>query len=1063
MSWEAGHQKLHNKFRGINEEILNTKGFIDERKSKLLLYKFLKENPSFTSEFMTGVSLFPFQHMAIKAMMDSDYFLGIWSRGMSKCSHYDSLVWTDRGLIKIGDIKIGDKVQSLIGFNEVENKVINNKQQSYKITTQSGLVSNGLDYHKLLVFNKDLEFEWKFSKDIIIDDILVIKKFKTLELLQKDIFADFKFENNVVNFNKPKVVKFDNAPLKDWYYFFGLLIGDGCILNRGISITSEDFEIKDFLEAFSLKLGLNLTVANKPGKTKDFRIYSKELISFLYHLGFDQKKACEKNIPSILTQASSENIQFLMRGLFDTDGYCATQRKEKKGTCVRVGFTSTSEVLIHQILNLCLQEGFLFKKKLTFKGGVSNFPNGKIYNCNKAWSLILSDGKSVKEFGEKIGFNIKRKQSKILDLQEQTSQDGSFCEFIPYVGDFLKKKLNKKSICFIKDEKKIKLNFREKTSRVLLNKILNFENLPDDIREKLNFLNKNDVYFEKVKSVEMDECITVDIQVANEHCYIADGIVNHNSFSTAVFAILDATLNQGVHIGIISKSFRQSKMIFRKIEEISRSPKAGFLAQCITRISKTNDEWIIEIGRSRITALPLGDGEKLRGFRFQRMIIDELLLMPEKILNEVILPFLSVVENPTERQQLHDLESKLIAKGEMTEEDRYRWPSNKIIGLSSASYKFEYLYKLYQEYERLIMHPDRQDGAHRVIMHFSYDCAPQQLYDQNLLSQAKATMSQSQFEREFGSVFTDDSSGYFKVSKMALCTVVDGEGQSVEIMGESKAEYIASFDPSWSESDGSDDFAIQLIKLNPSKKGGTVVHSYAMAGTNLKKHIEYFHYLLSNFNIIAVVGDYNGGVQFLSACNESEVFKRDGLKLDTFDFDFDNIADYDKSLREARSQYNLTTKRIVHLRKPSSFWIRYANELLQGSFDHRRIWFAGMAIDDDYSRQKTAKISIDDIKYSKIEEDLSSGAKLIDFIEHQKDMIELIKVQCALVQVTTSTQGTQSFDLPSNLKKQKGANRARKDSYSALVLGNWMMHMYYDMMAVEAAAAPIGFTPMFIC
>ncbi len=59
-----------------------------------------------------------------------------------------------------------------------------------------------------------------------------------------------------------------------------------------------------------------------------------------------------------------------------------------------------------------------------------------------------------------------------------------------------------------------------------------------------------------------------------------------------------------------------------------------------------NDEWVMEIGRSSIRALPLGDGEKLRGFRFQRMIIDELLLMPEKIYNEVIIPFLSVVENP---------------------------------------------------------------------------------------------------------------------------------------------------------------------------------------------------------------------------------------------------------------------------------------------------------------------------------------------------------------------------------------------------------------------------------
>jgi hypothetical protein len=191
------------------------------------------------------------------------------------------------------------------------------------------------------------------------------------------------------------------------------------------------------------------------------------------------------------------------------------------------------------------------------------------------------------------------------------------------------------------------------------------------------------------------------------------------SFSTAVFAILDAIFNQGVHIGIISKSFRQSKMIFRKIEDISRSPKAALLSQCITRVSKSNDEWVMEIGRSKITALPLGDGEKLRGFRFQRMIIDELLLMPEKILNEVILPFLAVVENPTERQQVYDLETKMIQEGKMEESERHIWPHNKIIGLSSASYRFEYLYKLYLQYENLIMNPDQKDKAHRVIMHLS--------------------------------------------------------------------------------------------------------------------------------------------------------------------------------------------------------------------------------------------------------------------------------------------------------------------------------------------------------
>ena len=534
------------------------------------------------------------------------------------------------------------------------------------------------------------------------------------------------------------------------------------------------------------------------------------------------------------------------------------------------------------------------------------------------------------------------------------------------------------------------------------------------------------------------------------------------SFTTGVFAILDAIMNQGVHIGIISKSFRQSKMIFRKIEDISKTVKAGMFAETISRVSRGNDEWFMEIGRSRITALPLGDGEKLRGFRFQRMIIDEFLLMPEKIFTEVITPFLAVVENPTERQNMHDAESKLIAEGKMTEDERTIWPQNKIIGLSSASYKFEYLYKLYQQYEYLIMNKDKQDIAHRVIMHFSYDCAPSQLYDGPALQQAKATLSESAFQREYGAVFTDDSSGYFKVSKMMLCTIPDGEGQSVEVAGDSNAKYILSFDPSWSESDGSDDFAIQVIKLVPEKNLGVLVHSYAMAGMNLKSHMEYFFYLLNSFNVVAIVGDYNGGVQFLNSANESELFKKARLKIDTFDADFDNLQEYNQAVKESRNQYNFTTKRICHLKKPSSSWIRFANESLQSAFDHKRILFAGAAMNDSYSKQRAKDIPLDKIKFLKTgEEEREYGAKMIDFIEHQKDMMDLTKAECALIQPSSTANGTQTFDLPSNLKSQKGPDRARKDSYSALILANWMMNVYYDMMKMPEEV-PFSFAPMFI-
>jgi|TARA_R110000824_G_scaffold294853_4_gene483261 hypothetical protein len=536
------------------------------------------------------------------------------------------------------------------------------------------------------------------------------------------------------------------------------------------------------------------------------------------------------------------------------------------------------------------------------------------------------------------------------------------------------------------------------------------------------------------------------------------------SFTTGIFAALDAVLNQGVEIGILSKSFRQAKMIFKKIEDVAAKPEAEFFRQCITKTTKSNDEWLMEIGRSRIRALPLGDGEKLRGFRFHRIIIDEFALMPERIYNEVIVPFLSVVENPVQRDDLFKLENRLLKENKMKEEDRHVWPNNKLIALSSASYKFEYLYKMYTQFEHLISNEKKKDKASRCIMQYSYDCAPQQLYDQNLINQAKATMSQSQFEREFGAIFTDDSSGYFKTSKMALCTVTDGELPSVEIQGDPSAEYILAFDPSWSQTESSDDFAIQIMKLHPEEHKITLVHSYALSGTSLKHHINYFLFCLENFNIVAVCGDYNGGVQFLQACNESATFKEKEIKLKSIEVNLDKPEDYQSDLRSYKNQYNKKDHKYVILRKPTSHWIRQANELLQANFDHRRVYFASRAIDDSYTTQKNKNIQIQDIKFLRASEEMkqSRGAKMIDFIEHQSDMLELTKNECALVQITSTPQGTQTFDLPSNLRRQTGPDKARKDSYSALILANWMAKVYLDAQECKVEDVIETFTPEFI-
>ena len=93
----------------------------------------------------------------------------------------------------------------------------------------------------------------------------------------------------------------------------------------------------------------------------------------------------------------------------------------------------------------------------------------------------------------------------------------------------------------------------------------------------------------------------------------------------------------------------------------------------------------------------------------------------------------------------------------------------------------------------------------------------------------------------------------------------------------------------------------------------------------------------------------------------------------------------------------------------------------------------------------------------------NTASQMIDFIDHQKTIIELTKSECANIEVRSNPQGSQSFDLPQNLKRQTGPNRARKDSYSALLLGNWFAKIYYDMYEAQAKPKPVNdFIPRII-
>lgn len=1071
MSWEPGNQidKLKDS-RPIYKTLEELEGDLNEEEALKYFGQFLKENITFTTQLISGVKLFPFQHIAIKGMLNVDYFLGIWGRGLSKCECINGLCYTQNGLTKLDDVNIGDYIFSDKSYNLVKNKWYNPEEDGLEITTVGDLKLRAKLGHKLKTLNTDTcKIDYQLIEELKEGQYLPVR-------------LGMNYWPQSVDKNIEDFCNRSNISLEDFWLFCGIIIGDGhtnMSLGR-FHVTSEDTEILDFVSNFFRKLGNlgNIINTSNSGNAKTVGAASKELCAIFKYIGFTEDfKSDKKFIPQKLTAAPGNLVAKLLAGLFLTDGYCSTQRKAwSNSLSTTIGYTTICEKMIEQVQYLLLNFGIFSSKHITHHAGAYEIMGIKC-NTKTAWCLTIGTYNHLNRFKTLIGFGPLKRKNDLLSqgLSERMYKDDKFGENIPCIGYYLMKKYKRKSFSHLSHRKDgFKIRLDRDISRGKLVKLLSIREIEECDKVLIREILDERYVFKKIKSITPIKVKTLDLTVDNEECYWSNGFVNHNSFSTAVFLLLQALFSPGISIGILSASFRQSKLIVQKILDMTKKPEASILADCITHKTFQTDQWVLEIGQSKIIALPLGDGERIRGFRFQCIVIDEFLLMPEKIHKEVVIPFLGVVTNPTEREEQRIAENQLIRQGLMKEEERYKWPNNKLIALSSASYTFEYLYQVYKSYCDLILRDDCDipeeergvSGATRAVMKLSYEFAPEDLYDKSLIQQAKASMSQAQIDREFRSIFTDDSSGYFKIKKMEEVTIKGDEMPCAEIVGDPTAQYILSIDPSWAQSENSDDFAMSIFKINPETKNIIMVHGYAMPGQSLKAHIDYLVYIMQNFNIVFICGDYNGGTQFLQAYNESERVKDLKIQIGNIEgLSFDDPEKYRDEMQQLKNSYNLADRKICFLKFPTSMWIRYANELLAANIDNKKVWFANdpRNVESHYRACVGANVKVNHLKFERGGNlDGDTADKRIELTEACHSNIVNTKVQTALIQISTTAQGSQTFDLPTDLKKQKGSNRPRKDSYSALVLGNFGNKLYQDMNAFTGKVVSGGFVPFLV-
>ena len=215
------------------------------------------------------------------------------------------------------------------------------------------------------------------------------------------------------------------------------------------------------------------------------------------------------------------------------------------------------------------------------------------------------------------------------------------------------------------------------------------------------------------------------------------------------------------------------------------------------------------------------------------------------------MPFLVAPQDMAERIKVREIEDELIKQGKMKEEDRMVFENNsKMVALSSASYTFENLYKTYKDWTQKIYKPEEAGDSSYFISQMGYESLPSDMVDTTIIEEARSSggTSNSSFQREYCAQFTDGRF-YFSAKKMHECTVPDGELPSSLIKGAPGKKYILGIDPSFSNSPSSDYFAMSLLEIDESNGQGILVNSYAVAGGDLKDHIEYLYYLVTNFDI----------------------------------------------------------------------------------------------------------------------------------------------------------------------------------------------------------------------
>jgi hypothetical protein len=253
-----------------------------------------------------------------------------------------------------------------------------------------------------------------------------------------------------------------------------------------------------------------------------------------------------------------------------------------------------------------------------------------------------------------------------------------------------------------------------------------------------------------------------------------------------------------------------------------------------------NDRWVLRLGDSTITGLPMGDGTSIRGERANVVIGDEFASIAREVFETVVAGFgvvsLSPVQQVRNKVAIRMMKELRMWTEEMEERERNSGMGNQLIISGTCYYQFNHFYTYWRRYKQIIESkgdpqklraafdgeevPDRLNHRHYAVIRVPIDLLPEGYMDDDQIARSKITMHSATFNNEYKAVFSADSNGFYKRTTIERCVtkqpIVPFKGtEAVQFQamlhGNPDCKYVFGIDPA-SENDN---LSIVVLEMHP--------------------------------------------------------------------------------------------------------------------------------------------------------------------------------------------------------------------------------------------------------